>query len=313
LKRKFRRLPPLNAIRSFEAAARHKSVSRAADELLVTHGAVSKQVKILEEYLGVHLFDRTTSGMSLTVAGVELAATIGPVFADLQRAFGAYASPARRSHTCRISTVPSFASQFIVPRLRRFKDDNPDTSLQVFTTYRLVDLNREPVDLAIRYGAGNWPNAVCEPLGGAALLPVCAPGLAHTSDPDDPCAVLSSAPLIHTHSTTEWSNWLEQAGLTHVDADLGLIFQDYNVAIKATLEGQGVCLLPAILIQSELHSGALRAISHLQLSINRQFYLVYLADVAARDYVLRAMNWLRKEVLSCVVASLDTPESAPRY
>jgi LysR family glycine cleavage system transcriptional activator len=309
MKRKTRRLPPLNAVRAFESAARHKSVSRAAEELLVTHGAVSKQVKVLEDYLATRLFERSSTRLALTIAGVELAAALGSIFADLQRAFAGYARPARRPHTCRVSTVPSFASQFLVPRLRQFRDENPDISLQISTTYRLVDLEREPVDFAIRYGTGHWPHVVCEPIGGEALLPVCSPALSHGTESGDPSAVLADAPLIHAHSTTEWSNWLEMAGLAHVDAQSGLIFQDYNVAIKAAIDGQGVCLLPKILILRELAAGILRAISDLELHINRKFYLVYPARIATEDLVVRTMSWLRKETRP---ESVATPAARPR-
>jgi len=248
MKRRSRRLPPLNSVRAFEAAARHKSITRAADELLVTHGAVSKQVRVLENYLGVQLFERSSSGLALTAAGVELAASLSSIFLDLHRAFSAYTTPTKKEYTCRLSTVPSFAAQFLVPRLRAFQEDNPDISLQIHTTNRLVDLEREPVDLAVRYGAGHWPNVSVEPLGGGTLLAVCAPALAEVVDPDDPCAILTNTPLIHTHSTSEWSAWLDQAGLTHIDSQSGLILQDFNVAIKATIGGHGVCLLPRLLV-----------------------------------------------------------------
>lgn len=301
-----RRLPPLNSIRSFEAAARHRSISRAADELLVTHGAVSRQVKILEDYLGVRLFERVSSGLALTTAGVELAAVLSPIFVKFQRAFDGFAAPTRKKYTCRLTTVPSIASQLLVPRLRAFQDDNPDISLQILTTIRVVDLERESVDLAIRYGTGEWPNVSSEPLGGGALLAVCAPAFVENLDPDDLCAILMNAPLIHTHTTSEWSAWLEMAGLTGIDAQSGLILQDFNVAIKAAVEAQGVCLLPRILIQAELATNALRPISNLELAINRQYFLVSRPQASENGYIRQVMDWIRKEIRSSRVMVADS-------
>jgi LysR family glycine cleavage system transcriptional activator len=254
----------------------------------------------------VQLFERSSSGLELTAAGVELAASLSSIFLDLHRAFSAYTTPAKKEYTCRLSTVPSFAAQFLVPRLRAFQEENPELSLQIQTTNRLVDLEREPVDLAIRYGAGQWPNVSVEPLGDGTLLAVCSPALAEIVDPDDPCAILTNAPLIHTHSTSDWSAWLQQAGLTHIDSQSGLMLQDFNVAIKATIAGQGVCLLPRLLVQSELKTHTLRTISSLDLTSNRQFFLVYHPKMEKSSYNRRVMDWLRKEIQSSMVARSDS-------
>jgi len=291
-----RRLPPLNSLRAFEAVARSESISRAADELFVTHGAVSKQIKILENFLGEHLFERSSTGLVLTGAGVELAAELSPIFNDLRRTFSGYATPNGKKHTCRLSTVPSFASQFLVPRLRKFRDENPDINLQILTTPRLVDFEREEVDLAVRFGTGNWKDVVSDPIGGGHLIPTCAASILERFELDDPAAVLMGTPLIHRYSTAEWAAWLESAGLMHIDSQSGLVLQDTNVAIKATIEGHGACLLPRILILTELESGALRTLSSIELDIERQYFLVRPSNQEQHEYSKQVIQWLRKEI-----------------
>lgn len=290
------RLPPLNSIRAFEAAARHRSISRAADELLVTHGAVSKQVKNLENYLGKHLFERSSTGLVLTTAGLELAAALGPIFKALQATFGGYVALRRNERVCRLSTVPSFAAQFLVPRMRSFREVHPDISLQILTSAQLVDFERERVDIAVRYGTGDWKDVVSEPLGGGTLLAVCAPSLMKGLEPEDPYATLLSMPLIHSCSTSDWSAWIELAALGYIDAESGLFIEDFNVAIRATIAGQGACLLPTILIQSELNAGVLCAISSLELAVNRQYFLVRPQNTEQSTQAATVAEWLGREI-----------------
>jgi LysR family glycine cleavage system transcriptional activator len=145
-------LPPLNAVRAFEAASRHLNLSRAAEELGVTQGAISKQVIALEDFIGVQLFVREPGGLRLTNEGGSLKEAIAPAFTTLSEAFSRYSRRSPRSNVVRISTTASFASQFIVPRLQLFRDNFPDIDLEFITTIRLVDLAREEFDIAVRAG-----------------------------------------------------------------------------------------------------------------------------------------------------------------
>ena len=168
-------LPPLNAVRAFEAASRHLNLSRAAEELGVTQGAISKQVIALEDFIGVQLFLREPGGLQLTHEGGNLKEAIAPAFSTLAEAFSRYSRRSPRSSAIRISTVASFASQFLVPRLSRFKERFPNCELEFLTSIRLVDLSREEFDIAVRYGPGDWEGVQSEPLSGGTLTPVCSP------------------------------------------------------------------------------------------------------------------------------------------
>src|SRR5579871_2921491 len=147
-----RALPPLNSIRAFEVAARHLNLTRAAEELGVTQGAISKQIISLEDYIGAQLFEREPGGLRLTNEGGSLKEAIQPAFIMLAEAFMRYSRRPPRSNVIRISTTSSLASQFLVPRLAEFRRAHPDVELEFMTTHRLVDLAREEFDLAVRYG-----------------------------------------------------------------------------------------------------------------------------------------------------------------
>ena len=168
-------LPPLNAIRAFEVASRHLNLSRAAEELGVTQGAISKQVIALEEFIGIQLFAREPSGLQLTAEGGNLKEAIAPAFTTLSDAFARYSRRPPGSNTIRISTVASFASNFLVPRLAKFTERLPGCELEFLTSIRLVDLAREEFDIAVRYGPGDWDGVVATPLSDGLLIPVCAP------------------------------------------------------------------------------------------------------------------------------------------
>lgn len=156
-------LPPLNAIRAFEVASRHLNLSRAAEELGVTQDAISKQVIALEEFIGIQLFVREPSGLQLTAEGGNLKEAIAPAFTTLSDAFARYSRRPPRSNTIRISTVASFASNFLVPRLAKFTERFPGCELEFLTSIRLVDLAREEFDIAVRYGPGDWDGVVATP------------------------------------------------------------------------------------------------------------------------------------------------------
>ena len=166
-------LPPLNAVRVFEAAARHLNFARTAEELGVTSSAVSKQIGILEDYIGGQLFERSNTGLVLTLEGRELKHSLEPAFEMLASSFQRYSRRPPRSTKFRLATVASFAAEFLVPRLNRFEAHFADVELEILTSDRLLDLSREEVDLSVRYGPGDWPGVVSHKLSSGLLLPVC--------------------------------------------------------------------------------------------------------------------------------------------
>jgi LysR family glycine cleavage system transcriptional activator len=248
-----RRLPPLNALRAFEAAARHASFSAAGKELNVTHGAVSHQVRGLEEHLGVLLFHRTGRAVALTAEGRRLLPALTEAFDRIGRAVAELGGEADRPLA--IGVEPSFAARWLVLRLARFRQAHPGIEVSLLPSTQLVDFDREDVDLAIRYGRGGWPGLIVERLMDDTYFPVAAPEIAsRLAKPAD----LAGETLLHEESTSYWQAWLELAGVADVvDAGRGPRFTESSLALQAAAAGQGVALGGAALGGLDLADGRL--------------------------------------------------------
>lgn len=287
-------LPPLNAIRAFDAAARHLNFSRAAEELGVTQGAISKQVIALEDFIGARLFERLPGGLSLTQEGYSLKSAISPAFAMLDEAFARYHRRPPRSNVCRISTVASFASKFLVPRLSKFEADLPHVKLEILTSDRIVDLSREEVDFSVRYGPGHKDGAVNKQLAPGVLAPVCAPGL--YDDGEDLDGFLAKVRCIQMFSNNEWRRWAEAAGREFPGGKSTFIIEDFVVAIEAVLAGQGAALIPEILVRDYLRKGEMKLFSQVRVDWNQAHYVAYLAGAEKRAAVREVIDWLCNEI-----------------
>ena len=248
---------PLNALRAFEAAARHESFSKAAEELNVTHGAISKQIKSLENLIGFRLFDRVGAGVRLTARGRLLASETTKGFMALEGAFEPFLKSHRNIKTVRVSTTPPFAARFLAPRLALFRRNHPDISLHIETTTRLVDLAREGIDAAIRYGAGAWPGLEVTPLSEGLVTPVCSPEFLASFPSARPEQILKAGPVLHHIIHNDLQDWFKVARITPFKPMQEYVFEDTNVIIQALLEGQGVALLAKILVYRDLESGKL--------------------------------------------------------
>lgn len=291
-----RSLPPLNAVRAFEAAARHLNFSRAAKELGVTQGAVSKQVIALEDYIGARLFERLPGRLSLTQEGIALRAAIAPAFDMLGEAFGRFHRRPPRSNVCRVSTLASFASQFLVPRLSSFEESLPHIKLEILTSDRLVDLAREEVDFSVRYGRGGKDDVVERPLVKGALAPVWSPGLCKSMRPEGYTAFLSKARRIQIFSDNEWRAWAEAVGADLSDARDPFIIEDFVVAIEAVLAGEGAALLPEILVRNYLADGRMTLFSPQSIKWDRTYYTAHMPGADRRPVVREVIAWLRTEI-----------------
>src|SRR5262245_52496153 len=232
-----RRLPALNALKAFEAAARHESFTRAAEELCVTQGAVSHQVKALEEALGVQLFNRERQRLVITEAGREYLAVIRDALDRI--AVGTERLLQRQaSGALTLSTSPDFAAKWLVHRLGRFAEAHPDIDLRVSATLHHVDFAREEVDLAVRHGDGHWAGLHVERLCVEQLFPVCSPKLgARLSKPAD----VLKLKLLHLEGSNEWSRWFDSAGVA-ADPSPGLVLNRASMLIDAAVDGQGIAL-----------------------------------------------------------------------
>jgi len=288
-------LPPLNAIRAFEAAARHLNFSRAAEELGVTQGAISKQVIMLEDIIGTRLFERLPGGLSLTNEGRALNEGISPAFARLGEAFGRFSRRPPRSNICRISTLASFAVQFLIPRLDAFEEQLPHIELEILTSDRLIDLSREEVDLSVRYGPGRWDGLVSTELAKGVLAPVCTPALVARAGDIDLASLVSSSRRIQVFSNNEWRTWAEAAGIDLNDAKSAFIIEDFVVVIAAVMAGQGLALLPEILIREYLADGRMMLFSETSVAWDQTYHIAHTPNAEHRAIVRDVIDWLKCE------------------
>lgn len=286
-------LPPITALRAFEAAGRHLSMMRAAEELAVTHGAVSRQIRRLEEHFARRLFRRTRRGLEFTEDGRLLFGYVADAFARLWEGNERLAGRAASGRIV-VSTTPAFAARWLLPRLSRFRRANPDLEVVIDAAYHLVELRREGGIVAIRYGLGDWPRVRSERILTLRVFPVCAPGRPGAPSParlDD----LRHAVLLHDTSAELWAAWLERAGATGVDPERGEIFNDYGLVIRAAAEGLGVALGRGALIADELRAGTLVKPFELEIESDRHYYLVRPDGTAESDAIARFRAWLLAE------------------
>jgi len=286
-----RRLPALNALKSFEAAARHESFTRAAEELCVTQGAVSHQVKALEQELGIKLFNRERQRLVITESGREY---LGVVRDALDRiALGTERLMQRQSSgALTISTSPDFAAKWLVHRLGRFAETHPDIDLRVSATMHHVDFAREEVDLAVRHGEGTWTDMHLQRLSPEQLFPVCSPklidGRRRLSRPGD----VLKFPLLHLDAgKKDWSNWLEAAGVVD-EPPAGPVLNRASMLIDAAVDGHGIALARTTLAAGDLISGRLVRPFAVNLRLSKTYWIVCPKATAMLPKIKRARDWL---------------------
>ncbi len=285
-------LPPLNAVRAFEVASRHLSFSRAAEELGVTQGAVSKHVISLEDFIGAQVFIRSPTGLSLTQEGYTLMEALRPAFAMMADAFAHYHRRPPRSSICRIATLASFAAQVLVPRLPDFKAQNPNIEIEFITSVRLVDLTREEADIGVRYGLGQYEGVASTPLVKGMLSPVCSPSALAAAEGDF-ARLVAQTRRIQTAGYNEWRDWSALAGVDLSAAEPALVIEDFLVAIRAVTLGQGIALLPRILVQDLIDAGELTMFSDTLLPVDHTYHLAHTAASVRRQHVQAVVDWLR--------------------
>jgi LysR family glycine cleavage system transcriptional activator len=252
------RLPPLNPLRAFEAAARLGGVKRAAAELHVTEAAISRQVRNLEQSLGVRLFERRHRAVVLTSEGRMLLAEASGAFAKLDAATRMLAG-ARAANVLKIFAYPTFALRWLIPRISMFHARHPNVQVELSVSHEFVDLDSGDVDGAIKAGSGDWPTLRVTRLFPYVLVPVCAPGLlASAGRPADPSG-LARFTLIHSMvRPDDWRRWLQGVGAdANIAAGRGLHLQSPGLAYQAALEGMGVAIAQPSLVADELASGRL--------------------------------------------------------
>lgn len=285
------RLPPLNALRVFECAARHLSFTRAAEELCVTQAAVSQQVRSLEEHLGLQLFRRLNRALLLTDAGQRYAIAIRQALATIAEATAALAPPPMEGGTLTVSCMPSFAHKWLMPRLGRFLDREPGISLRVHAGSEVVDFRDDGIHCAVRLGPGRYDGVFTEFLFTEYLTPVCAPAVAERlRTPED----LLAERLLHDWGV-EWAPWFAAAGLAGREVPRGPEFYDTSMALQAAVDGRGVVIGRTAMIHEDLATG--RLVKPFDLQVPHDYSHWFVCPEGHQDHPnIRALRaWLLEE------------------
>jgi len=288
---------PLNGLKAFEAAARHLSFTRAADELHVTQAAVSHQVKTLEQRLGVKLFRRLPKSLRLTDEGQALLPELRDAFERIARALNRVTS-AQGAAALSVSTLTTFALTWLVSRLPRFQARHPDIEVRLNTTGRMVDFAREDVDVAVRYGNGNWPGLTVEKMFEDELTPLC--GRAYRDRlraPED----LRDVPLMDASppepaSVGDWPTWLRAAGIAQLPVTRGATFDSTKIAAQAAIDGMGVAIGSPYLFAEDIAAGRLFQPFPLTVRNGKTYWLVCAEGTATRPKIKAFREWVFSEL-----------------
>jgi LysR family transcriptional regulator, glycine cleavage system transcriptional activator len=290
-----RKLPPLTALPAFDAAARHLSFTHAAAELNLTHGAISRAIRNIEDRLGIQLFERRTRSVRLTPAGAAYAAEIGAAL-DRIGAATLVATAPRSAGVLTVSTSDGFAGRWLVPRLYRFHRDNCDIDVRLSTSGVLADFIRDGIDIAIRYGAGGYEGVVSEFLADEEVSPVCSPSLMQGKHPLRSPSDLKHHTLIHDNFRIDWATWLQHAGVDDVNPNSGLRFDSATYAVEATVHSEGVLLGRSALVSADLAAGRLVRPFGLALKSRSKYYVVYPEGALRQRKVKAFRDWIFAEM-----------------
>jgi len=283
-------LPALNAVRIFEAAARLQNFTKAANEIHITQGAVSKQIKLLEQQLGCQLFIRTGPVLTLSDEGKEFQAVAEESLSIIRR--GTARIKNRSTNTpLTISLLPSFAHNWFLPNLASFEQTHPDISLRLAPSYHAVDLDVvSDIDFAIRLGRGDWPNLHSLQVTEDELIPVCSPNIAgklnNISDIKEQRLIVDSSPY------DEWHRWKAKAGLNYIPKD-SLYLDDVNLQLSAAVEGKGICLSRRSFVTNHLAFGKLVQPFELSIYSNFNFYLVFPENRLKEMKIAAFYQWIK--------------------
>ena len=294
-----RALLPLNALRSFEAAAKHLSFKKAADELNVTPAAISQQIRTLEDYLDVRLFRRASRGLILTERAQLSLGSLREGFERLDAAVEMIRDTGQ-SDTLRISVSPSLASKWLVPRLDRFYEQNPNVIIKINASMALTDFKDGEADLALRYGAGNYAGLHVAPLLKETIIAVCSPSLLGESGSLTP-ADIAGLTVIHDDSSLEdessptWAMWQKAAGIEVASGQRALHFNQTSLAIEAAVAGKGIALAKSSIAEGDLQAGRLVRLFDAELPVNFAHYIVCPKQNLRISHIKAFISWLESE------------------
>ncbi len=290
-----RKIPPLKSLRAFEAAGRHLSFTRAADELFVTQAAVSHQIKALEEFLGIPLFIRRNRKLLLTDEGQNYWPKIRDIFESLTSATDQIKAQVAGG-ALTVSVVPTFATEWLIPRLSRFNEIYPDIEVRLKASDATVDFLQEDVDIAIYYESGGYSGLHSVTLLNERLTPLCAPSLLEgdlpLSSPED----LKYHNLLHDFNTNDWRRWLRLAGVSGIELNRGPVFSHSSMVQQAAIFGQGIAMGHIVLSQAEVKAGRLVQPFELMMESDLSYDVVCPIESAQRPKIKAFIDWLVETV-----------------
>lgn len=296
-----RRLPPLNALRAFEAAARHESFKLAADELAVTPAAVGHQIRTLEDYLGIELFVRLNRSVELTDRGRRVLPGLTAAFDSLVDTLAILDDP-DDTHVITVSTVPSFAVKWLIPRLERFNKAYPDYDVRISASVDLVDFRREHIDCSIRLGRGVYPGLQVTKILDDTILPAASPALLEAEGGVQTPSDLARFPLVHDDSlrfdpmTPDWRSWLTAAGIDDVvDWRRGAHFSFADHALQAAIDGVGIVLARRSIAEQDIAAGRLTPLFETEQPLTMSFWFTTLPEKAEQPRIVAFRDWLLSE------------------
>lgn len=283
-------LPSLQTLRAFEAAARLKSYSKAAEELGLTHGAVSHRIRELEQRQGVTLFKRAGNTMQLTPEGQQLEAQVRQGLSILEQAFPSKRPSAKPSRHIVVASVPSIASTWLFQRMAQFRAENPGIDIDLRATEALNDYRKEGIDIGVRLGRGGWPGLHAQKLFDEALTPICTPAYRDRMQLHTP-ADLQRATMLR-NPWTPWARWFSAAGLPWPEPTTGPKFDDALLLLRAALDGQGVALGRQWLAVDELRAGRLVTPFDIAVRDDFAYWLVWPTGKTLKPDAARFRDWI---------------------
>lgn len=290
-------LPSLAALRTFEAAARHISFTKAAVELHLTQSAVSRQIRIMEDFLGLKLFRRVNQRLALTDAGRMYADDIRGALQQMQEATLKLLANQGQGGILNIATPAAFGTKWLVPRLASFYRMYPDILLNVVTRSKPFDIESEQLDIAIHYGNNDWPDVVSEPLTGQILVPICSHEYLQTHGSiREPCQLGKLILLQHTRRPNSWQGWFEAHQVNVGSTWAGPRFEHFYLLMQAAVAGLGVALVPKILVEDDAASGRLVILFDDGFESNDAYCIVYAESKRSDPKVDKFRRWVLEEV-----------------
>ncbi len=287
------RLPPLSTLPVLEATARLQSFALAATELNVTHGAVSHQIRSLEDYLGVALFLRVGRGVKLTAEGAALAEVVRQSLLKIADAT-ATLSPQERERKLRISVVPSFAGRWLMSRLGHFLEANPQYEIAVDANHMPSNFTTDNIDVAVRFGVGPWAGVYSEFLANDTYILVCSPKLNRGKLPTKPAQLARFHLLLQERDL--WEHWFALAGVAVSPPSTGIDYNDSTIFVQQAINGEGIGLLRRSLVNDAIKAGSLVQLFDITFKSTRSYHLVCLPQSAKSAKIRAFRSWLVNEI-----------------